>query len=71
MVQEQKDEKEAIQLDKEYKFANAVKLTIFGWNRKKKRTDVETYDDYDTDPSEVLDITPEWYKGRHIHSTDF
>lgn len=48
MNQEEKDEKEALEREKEYRFANAVKLTLFGWNRKKKRRDVETYDDFDT-----------------------
>ncbi len=31
----------------------------------------ETYQDYDTDPEENLDIILEWYKGRKILATDF
>ncbi len=49
MVQEEKDEKEARQRDEEYRFANAVKLTLFGWNRKKKRRNIETYEDFDSE----------------------
>ena len=71
MNQEEKDEKEAMQREKEYRFANAVKLTLFGWNRKKKRRDVETYDDFDTEDGEDLNIIPEWYKGRKILTSDF
>jgi hypothetical protein len=48
MKQEEKDEKEALERDKEYKFAQAVKLTLFGWNRKKKQRNIETYEDYDS-----------------------
>lgn len=38
--------------------------------RKKKVADVETYEDYDTDPGEDLDITPEWLKGRKFLKDD-
>jgi len=43
MKQEERDEQEALERDKEYKFAQAVKLTLFGWNRKKKKRNIETY----------------------------
>ena len=32
-----------------YKFAAAVKLSLFEYKKKKKNHDVETYQDYDTD----------------------
>jgi hypothetical protein len=49
-----------------------VKLTLFKWReRTKKRRDQETYQDFDTDPEENLDITPEWYKGRRILPLDY
>lgn len=70
MQQEDRDEKEAREKDEQYRFGQAVKLTLFGWNRKKKRKDIETYEDYDTEEGEDLNIIPEWYKGRKILSTD-
>jgi len=38
--------------------------------KKKKNIDVETYEDYDTDPGEDLDITPAWLKGRKFLKDD-
>jgi hypothetical protein len=40
MQQEDRDEKEAREKDEQYRFGQAVKLTLFGWNRKKKRKDI-------------------------------
>lgn len=54
-----------------YKFAAAVKLSLFEYKKKKKNYDQETYLDYNTDEEENLDIIPEWYKGRKILSSDF
>lgn len=54
-----------------YKYAAAVKLSLFQWKRTQKESTKETYQDYDTDPEQVLDIIPEWYKGRKILATDF
>jgi hypothetical protein len=68
--QEKKFTKEAMEREANYKYAAAVKLSLFQWQRKKNDDDRETYQDYDTDPEEDLDIIPEWYKGRKILSTD-
>ena len=55
-----------------YRYAAAVKLPLFKANKKNKNEEGrETYQDYDTDPGEDLDIIPEWYKGRKILVTDF
>jgi hypothetical protein len=40
MKQENEDEKEAIERDKAYRFGQAVKLTLFGWNRKKPKRSI-------------------------------
>lgn len=71
MKQEKADEKEAREKEEEYKYAAAVKLTLFGWSRKKKEQVKESYEDYDTDEGEDLDIVPHWYKNRKILSSDF
>ena len=45
---------------------------MFKWREKHRaKKEEETYQDYDTEPEEKLDITPEWYKGRKILSTDY
>lgn len=55
-----------------YRFAAAVKLSLMNSKNRGPPVDpVETYQDYDTDPEENLDIIPEWYKGRKILMTDF
>ena len=46
-------------------------MTLFGWNRKKKKRNIETYEDYDSEVGEDLNIIPEWYKGRKILTSDF
>lgn len=56
---------------KNYKYAAAVKLSLFDYKKRKTDYEKETYQDYDTDEDEDLDIIPEWYKGRKILSTDF
>jgi hypothetical protein len=33
-----------------YKYAAAVKLSLFQWKRTQKESTKETYQDYDTDP---------------------
>ena len=47
-----------------------MKLSLFQWQKDRGDEDRETYQDYDTDPEEDLDIIPEWYKGRKIMPTD-
>ena len=48
--QEEKFTKEAMERDAAFKYAAAVKLSLFQWRKDKKKTDQETYQDYDTDP---------------------
>ncbi len=60
-----------MQRQENYRYAAAVKLSLWKANPKKRDFDIETYQDYDTDPEENLDIIPEWYKGRKILVTDF
>lgn len=52
----------------------AKKAKLFGFAallpKKKKTSDVETYEDFDTDPGEDLDVTPEWLKGRKFLPDD-
>lgn len=69
--EEERFTKEAMERQENYKYAAAVKLSLFKWKKNKKSTERETYQDYDTDPEENLDIIPEWYKGRKILATDF
>ena len=41
------------------KFAAAVKLSLYKWkNNDNQPKNEETYEDFDTDPGEDLDITP-------------
>lgn len=50
------------------------KAKLFGFAsllpKKKKTSDVETYEDFDTDDGEDLDVTPEWLKGRKFLPDD-
>lgn len=49
-------------------------LGMFGFNFKKQRkgnnTDVETYEEFDTDPNEDLSIIPEWLRDRPFFTDD-
>ncbi len=53
---------------------NSRKAKLFGFSallpKKKKTVDIETYEDYDTDPGEDLDVTPVWLKGRKFLPDD-
>lgn len=47
---------------------------LFGFTallpKKKKTVDIETYEDYDTDDNENLDVTPVWLKERKFLPDD-
>lgn len=50
------------------------KAVLFGFTallpKKKKTVDIETYEDYDTDDNENLDVTPVWLKERKFLPDD-
>ena len=56
--QEEKFTREAMERQANYRYAAAVKLSLFKSKSKNKNEDRETYQDFDTDPGEDLDIIP-------------
>lgn len=71
-----KDNMDAVKKPKVKKkmLKGSKKAKLFGFAaflpKKKKIIDIETYEDYDTDPGEDLDVTPEWLKGRSFLNDD-
>ena len=54
---------------KDLKRGKFIGLLAF-MSKKKKNTDVETYEDYDTDPGEDLNINPPWLENRKFLKDD-
>ena len=61
---------------KKIKFGDRMRgnLNIFGFYLRKPKkansTDVETYEEFDTDPDEDLSIIPPWLKNRPFYKSD-